>query len=277
MALFESRVQIGGSRLGPCVFITVTYRWVEGRVRDAESVRKEWRAFIKRSWLKPPRKWMKVPEVTKKGELHYHLMAGLDRDQRRVNCYPRWGFDMKHFTKRFDTCGCVSHELSRVWFDITGDTKIVHTTLVVSNRGAGSYMSKYLAKTLGEERLQLERLGALRRWSSSKGWPGGGRLQLARSLAAGGPGWNARTLMRSLVGTEKIGGPDDLMEKSGENLVLALAAKRTLIGQVNKLRKEMRYVHENVRATAVADAGRGGDRPGARRNVLTIRQRHPRH
>ena len=39
-------------------------------------------------------------------------------------------------------------------------------------------MGKYLAKTFGAE-SRHKALGMLRRWSSSRGWPGSGRLRLA--------------------------------------------------------------------------------------------------
>lgn len=243
LALFQARLQIGCSRLGTSALITVTYKVGEGRAWDAGSAKADWRVFIKTSSLKR-RPWMRIPEVTKKGMIHHHLVAGIER-RERVNCYPIYGFDMRVHTRRFDTCGCVSHELSRAWYDITGDSLIVHSMPVISFKGVGAYMSKYLAKTLGGERLRLESLGVRRRYSSSRSWPGGGRLSLKMSLRAGGPGWKERRYLQGKRSTSEHG-PKWLLERTGENLTMLLAAK-------NKTKKALRRLQRETQLSGISN------------------------
>lgn len=81
-----------------------------------------------------------------------------------------------------------------MWREVTGDSWIVHTVPVLGRRGAGSYLAKYMAKD-HVQRGALVAAGFNRRWSTSRGWPGGGRIRLAQSKSAGGPGWDRINLI----------------------------------------------------------------------------------
>ena len=174
--LFKARVNIGCSILGKCAFITGTYQAESPRLGRAGCVREDWKALWRRM---PPDlkslKWLRVMELTKKGIPHWHLVAGTIGENQEARC---WGDYLveKTYRKRFDTCECLAHRFAREWFGVTGDSYIVHGTDVYSARGAGGYMAKYLLKGFDGERARA--LGMRRRWSTSKGWPGSGHMEL---------------------------------------------------------------------------------------------------
>lgn len=186
--LFRMRVEAGVSALGKCAFITFTYKTGYESMRDAASVAEDWKELWRRlrsngetiGWFK----WLRVVELTKKGQPHLHVV--MESQEEKVRCYGRV-FDARSFRRRAGSCHCMSHRLSDLWEAITGDSWLVHTMPVVSAYGAARYLSKYLLKTMGgvASHEPLERLGFKRRWSSSRGWPGSGRLRLAQSLRMG--------------------------------------------------------------------------------------------
>ena len=121
----------------------------------------------------------KIPTSTlAPGQPHLYLVLGTVK--RYLRCYGR-EFDIKAFRRRFDTCECWSHQLSRVWKEVTGDSYIVHSVPVISARRAGAYLGKYMATDF-EHRVAMEKLGFKRRWSTSAGWPGNGRLRLRQTV-----------------------------------------------------------------------------------------------
>lgn len=91
-------------------------------------------------------------------------------------------------------------------------------------------MAKYLLKTFGAEGRH-KALGMKRRWSSSRGWPGSGRLRMKitdeknwrRKLCHWGPGFLA---------DEEI---DDGLERSGNEVVMALSERNRIRTQVSKI------------------------------------------
>lgn len=175
-------------------------------------------------------------EVTKRMIPHHHLVAGPVEGE--VRCYGS-DFDMRGFRRRFDNCACLSHRLSREWKEVTGDSEIVHTVPVVGSKGAGSYMAKYLAKTFGME-SRLSRVGMSRRWSSSRGWPGTGRLHLSQTERGGGEtkkdgsesGWQKRVYIRGHISEENLMGEGQIMDRSGDVLAVALQKKKERKGKV---------------------------------------------
>ena len=183
ISLFKARVEIGCSALGRCAFITGTYKADVRSPEDAAYVRKDWKALWRRlPELKKSLKWLRVMEVTVKGTPHWHLVAG-PISHERIRC---WTGHLVHrqYVRRWESCECLAHEFSRAWYAVTGDSYIVHATPVLGGRGAGAYMAKYLVKTFGAEG-RLKALGMRRRWSSSRGWPGSGRLRLEPSAVGG--------------------------------------------------------------------------------------------
>lgn len=115
-----------------------------------------------------------------------------------------------------------------MWFEITGDSYIVHVMEIVGAAGAASYMAKYVAKTF-DGRI-AEGLGMRRRWSSSGGFPFGGLIKLAQTEKGG---WKTRTWRKTIDG--EAGGPEDLLERVGDLEVLAMTRKRKLKGLAMEL------------------------------------------
>lgn len=235
-ALFRARVAIGASRLGRCGFITVTYR-AQNRINQTADVSaKDWRALLlslKKSGKTVP--WLKVTELTQQNVPHHHLIVGPVSGTMR--CYGRETFDVRRHVARMDDCDCLSHVWSRAWLAVTGDSYICHVTPVVGPGGAGAYMAKYMGKSHGA-RAKLKGLGYARRWSSSRDWPGGGRLRLAHSKDAGGPGWKRRQYDTHRPDTWLRAQSDQsLLVRVGENLTLLLAKKRHDRGAVERLGK----------------------------------------
>lgn len=222
MALFKARVSIGCLILGRCAFITVTYKVVEARRQNAAYVPKDWKALWRRlPELRSQLKWLRVMEVTKLGMPHHHLVMGPVPDGMSIRCYGRQ-FDWRRFQRSFDTCDCLSHVLSRAWALVTGDSFIVHTVPVVGAEGAGSYMAKYLGKTFGSEQ-RMKELGMKRRWSSSRGWPGNGRMRLKPTEEGD---WYETVYRKSAPSGEEI--DKGTFEKTGssDEMVAYFKAKR---------------------------------------------------
>ena len=71
----------------------------------------------------------------------------------------------------------MAHTFGRAWYEVMGDSWNVHANPVEGGKDPGEYMAKYLRKTFGMEGRAKE-LGMARRWSSSRGWPGRGRMRL---------------------------------------------------------------------------------------------------
>lgn len=144
-------------------------------------------------------------------------------------------FDASKYKERMDDCDCLAHELSRVWYSVTGDSWIVHATPVLSGDGAGAYLGKYMQKMLMTEG-RSDILGMERRWSSSRGWPGSGRLRLAQTEKGG---WIAREFKHGFISDSDCGGPSDLLERSGDNLTIAHAEKAKLKSMVSAMQRKL--------------------------------------
>lgn len=245
LALFRARLEIGVSRLGRCAFITVTYKHIAKPTKgfpgtnrsrlNAPACEKDWKAFLRRMKAHGdlPGLWLKVIELTKAKVPHHHLAIG--PAQGMISCHGRFDFDVKRHRKRMDTCGCLSHVWSRHWLEVTGDSYLVFATPVLSAHGAGFYLDKYMAKT-HVQRKELEDRGFKRRWSSSRTWPGGGRLRLYQTTHGG---WAHIHFTREQVSGPRTRryNPVELLRRDGENLTLALAAKRSKTTALKRLEK----------------------------------------
>lgn len=166
-----SLVEFGCSILDPWYFITITYEADIREAVDANGVREDWSALLQMLKQKSQNQsltWMKVPELTKNGMPHLHLIVG-GIGERTDDC--------KNFT--FTPCpyNCISCEWRLHWFTITKDSYIIHVKEGYDARGAGNYMGKYVSKGL-EYRADLENLGFYRRYSTSRNWPRGEKIQL---------------------------------------------------------------------------------------------------
>ncbi len=162
-------------------------------------------------------------------------MIGTVPKEMRINCWGRSIFDARKYKDRMADCDCLAHQFSRVWYGVTGDSWIAHGIPVIGGAGAGAYMGKYLAKNMfAEGRKDI--LGMERRWSSSRGWPGSGRLRLAQTDLGG---WIAREWRHGFVSEVETGGPDDLLERSGDNLTLEVSEKAKMSAVVAKMKRSL--------------------------------------
>lgn len=241
ISLFRLRVEAGVLALGRCAFITLTYRLGEKGIKDADSVAQDWKAFwreLKRSGhASRSMKWLRVVELTKKGMPHLHLVIG--PVQGNLRCYGKGPFDERRFRARLAVCTCLSHVWARAWIKVTGDSYICFVVPVVNARGAGSYLAKYLAKSLGV-RKKLRSLGFVRRWSTSRGWPGNGRLRLKErnwTRHVMYPGWSPRR--------PEGAHPPSMMERTGALPLLTASEKGARRARHGKLKSLINV--ENVR------------------------------
>lgn len=210
LGLFKMRVVIGCSTSLPSMCITFTYKTENpNRLGAAEYVAKDWREFW-RLWRKeklPQMHWLRVTEKTKAGMPHHHVvMTQTEPSRRRVRCYGN-RFDVRRFKLRARDCDCWSHIISRLWERVTKDSYITHGMPVGGAKGMATYLSKYMMKTFGEDRQG-------RRWSTSRGWPGNGRVRLRQTVRK-----NWATVwyigQRHRMTTFVEGGDADLRERTG--------------------------------------------------------------
>ena len=175
-ALVSMIAEYGLSMRQPCYFTTLTLTW-EGVPHDATYVTAVWRKYLRqnREWHG---EWMKVIELTAKGQPHLHLLWGpgpmrsgpLDTDGR----YLDWTTNSTH------------QRIEKAWRAATdGRSYITRTRLVRSASNAAWYVSKYVAKA--KEQQALRALGFARLWSKSNGWAPGYQTQMA--LTSQGVKW----------------------------------------------------------------------------------------
>lgn len=214
-ALFRARVTLGCLTMAPCAFMTVTYKAESPRLQDAQCVAKDWRALWRLLKKHHPgsreMEWMRVMELTKKGTPHHHVVIG--RTVGQIRCWTRDGFRIDRYRSRLGKCMCLAHVWGALWQEVTGDSYIVHATPVGGAEEAGGYMSKYMEKEF--DRGRARELGMGRRWSSSRGWPGNGRRRLLQTESAG---WARTSWAAHHVDEDLLGGPEDLLERTGNDL-----------------------------------------------------------
>lgn len=243
IALFKLRVSSGASALGRCAFITLTYR-TEGKDRkDAASVAKDWKAFwriMKRTNPEIARmKWLRVMELTKKKQPHFHVVMGPVTGKLR--CYGEDDFDARRFFKRMEACGCLSHAMARAWQAVTTTSYIVFVVPVTNPRGAGAYLAKYMVKDMAAY-WQMRRRGFHRRWSTSRGWPGNGRLRLIET------DWTHHEFYDGWTSRRPEGAePLSMMEMTGPPALLEAVNRQAKERKARKLRGMVNA--EDVRKT----------------------------
>ncbi len=153
--------------------------------------------------------------------------------ERMIKCWRGRKIVGTVYWKRLKGCDCLAHEFARAWYKVTGDSWVVHATAVLGAIGAASYMSKYLTKTFAWSQEKRDSVGMFRRWSSSRGWPASERLRLQRTIESG---WEEVQYRAGPISDEYLGGPEDLMVRSTDNLVDAAVEKAKVAKLVRKLK-----------------------------------------
>lgn len=179
--LFKMRIRHGCLTVRPWYFITVTFRMGFQLQRSAPSAMEDLTRLFriaKKRW--PQIMYVKVPELTKKGQIHFHLMIGNVGEP--VDCCGT-KFKGKH-THRFTAlwakkeCACLEHVFAGWWLDITGDSYRVQVDKVYKPSGAGNYLSKYFMKDFTAERDTMSALGFTNRYSFSRNFPRMERMRM---------------------------------------------------------------------------------------------------
>ena len=196
-------------------------------------------------------KWLRVVELTQQSQPHLHVVIGTVR--RRIRCYGAEGLRAVAFWRRMGRCDCLAHVVSGVWLRVTGDSWIVDATPVAGAGGAGGYLAKYMRKG-SLNRVLIERLGFVRRWSSSRGWPGSGRMRLRQTMEGG---WAksdfsysgfAEPMVRVMdLGFKRAEG-HKLLDRVGPELVEKLGARRLARGSLGYIGRSIGNEHKNVSA-----------------------------
>ncbi len=143
---------------------------------NADYAETSFKEFLRR-WRKsekfhsPKIQWFKVPELTKAGQVHFHLVVTgiLDTHYRQGSCSlkPDW----KKLYKKRENCSCIRCYLSLLWESVTTDSYILDVRRVYDQKGAAWYLCKYLRKAMyGYVRDELEARGFIRRYSRSNGY-----------------------------------------------------------------------------------------------------------
>lgn len=163
-----SLIQYGCSTLVNSWLVTVTYKR-DGRLTPrpaTRTLRDLGRLYEMLRQKHPNLTYLRVPELTKKKQVHFHhLMGGLgdapDACERFADYRRDW---------RERTCLCLEHELSPLWHQITGDSFVVDVSKVLLASALASYLAKYVTKSM-DDRAPLVAAGYTRRWSTSRNWP----------------------------------------------------------------------------------------------------------
>ncbi len=228
---------------GRSAFITVTYaRKGLSTIRNADTVKADWRILLK-LFLRPREITMfRVVELTKAGQPHLHL----------ITSWPTIGID--HLTCRIEgkranygreylneCCECVEHELSRVWYGITGDSWITDVREISTAQKAGAYVANYIKKGMVTW-SKLEALGFKRRYSRSNDWPVGRIWMLGKELP-----WKSEGFVygRSDLFDWSVmrGRGSQWLEVLGDDLVKEYNNEAVRKGMRRKVEKIDRYIH----------------------------------
>lgn len=197
-SLVKARMIYGLTHSTGSLFITVTYRMGgPATVQTVQSVERDLRSLWRK--LRERCRWkrmsyVKVPELTKAGQVHLHLLVtGVEF---QVASCRRDGELMRSMKARQCSTGCVQHELMRLWQEVTGDSFIVDASRVRNPAKCAAYVAKYVVKGF-HMRYELEALGFKRRFAFSRNWPGVGKMRLAFT---DDPGWETveRVELRAL-------------------------------------------------------------------------------
>lgn len=261
---FKSLCSYGVSVLGQCYLLSLTFvntdvrlsTWTRSPERLSKLSRphvdalyvsatfKKWLALMSSAHLKF--QWLKVPEMTKRGMVHLHLIiGGIGKVFYACETNPNYG---RKWRAKMEFCGCLEHVAAKAWLEASGGTSwVVDVRPVLGKFGAAAYLAKYLAKSYtGSQRDQLEQLGFIRRFSVSRGWPRGAEMKRRGTIDKSWTpaGWVKGGRFKRLINDTKN---EPEMEQVGTDMGLALKAERDMrkglkgnVGKYGKIRSEGR-------------------------------------
>lgn len=255
LALVMARTVYGMECLGPCLFITVTYRMKRSSdLKNAGSVgadlKKLWRILGQRKrWQ--DKAYFKVPELTKQGQVHVHMIVGgvnpnlMNGQSGKPSCRKR---NEKYLSWVERKCygGCLQHEVSEVWRAVTGDSFVVDVSQVRSRRHTASYVTNYIKKGF-TKRGELEARGFKRRYAFSENWPSMGRMQLVGTLdkewtrVTRVPAHYLHSAYPEVHDYIREGGDTATLPRAGENVVEHVFGK----AETNKIKRALKKVKVN--------------------------------
>jgi hypothetical protein len=195
--------------------------------------------------------WLRVVELTKKGQAHLHILFG--NVEHRVRCWTKdeyklmgkraWGTWFRS-KERWETCDCLTHRMSRHWYALTGDSWVVFGEPVTGAETAGKYLSKYMAKDMPHSRdygQMMDILGFSRRWSCSQDWPRDEKIQTLLTKSGNPPKttWYPynNQLAQRVRQSEASGEGDWILRRGGGRMWQDIADRNKRNYQMAKLRR----------------------------------------
>lgn len=178
----RTKMEYGCLTVGRFYLITVTGKPEDQWTTSADSAGKALAELLRRLKVTYPRKykkmkWFKIVELTKQGIPHFHMILGNlgindDGEVPVDSCVKKDKSGNKMYSMRWlrRHCRCISHDWSKMWFELTGMSFIVDVVEGYNVGGSVAYLIKYLEKSFLHRRELME-LGFERRYSSSRNWP----------------------------------------------------------------------------------------------------------
>lgn len=270
------KAEIGAWIRGASSFITLTFKMGTGLQKDADSVQVAWRRFLyllKRNYPELTEKmhWLKVIELTQRGQPHLHLIVTGLPGGMQDRCRGRKNEKNWVLNGCFKATGtCLLHAVAKTWLETTkGESWVCDASKVRSAAGAGNYVAKYITKAYGDRRF--EKLGFKRVWSASQGFAPDLRVRLAGTVAGK---WTKVEHFHSKYSQsdwlDRSDGDPDL-ERVGHPLVMEKIAKRELKRKLRELEDLQRGFANNQQAI---DLKVGNVKLGSRNSVRAYAARN---
>lgn len=245
--LVKMRIEYGCLELGQSYFITLTLPAGRGQpIRDAAYVRSAWEQSIRKLKQEPGYAgvaWLKVPELTKKGQPHLHLIVGgIGTPVAMCKKFPK--YSPEWISQR---CDCLAHKFGWKWYQETG-AYVIDCQVVYNPRGIGAYVAKYVTKGF-MIRDAMESAGFLRRFSMSRNFPRGERLRLRgtdegwRRVSFRPPSTYYRGFLERKVEADS---KRRKMERLGDDLTLFFAERNRKLARKAQLRKVVEYGNASI-------------------------------
>ncbi len=171
LSLFIERVSLGSLMDPNLYFITNTFLKEQYTTVDAIYAERVWRSFVRQMRKHYPKlMFLKVVELTKAGQPHFHsVMGGIGKV--KDNCRERRKQTARHLLSPCRLSSeCLEHQVKQAWWKASGDSYITLVREVYDGRGLCTYLSKYMNKDFEDFDASCD-LGFKKRWTQSQNWP----------------------------------------------------------------------------------------------------------